>query len=56
MKKEHAVFLLVAIVCGASVATIMGKLDASAFKSILALVLAYLAPSPVIADISKEDQ
>ena len=32
----------------------MGKLDPKQFIEAVALVLAYLAPSPVLADVSKK--
>jgi hypothetical protein len=56
MKKEHAVWLLCTIVASAAVSTALGKLDAKQFIEAVALVLAYLAPSPVFADISKGDK
>lgn len=54
MKKEHAVFLLVSIVVGASVCAALGKLSSREMLEAIALVLAYLAPSPVLADVSKK--
>lgn len=56
MKKEHAVYLLCTIIAGAAVVTAMGRLDAKQFIEAVALVLAYLAPSPVLADVSKGDK
>ncbi len=54
MKKEHAIYLLVSIVVGASACTALGKLSSREMLEAVALVLAYLAPSPVLADVSKK--
>lgn len=52
MKKEHAIFLLISIVAGVSVCAAMGKISSREMLEAVSLVLAYLAPSPVVADIS----
>ncbi len=54
MKKEHAVWLLCTIVASSAIVAAMGKLDPKQFIEAVALVLAYLAPSPVLADVSKK--
>lgn len=56
MKKEHAILLLISIVAGVSVCAAMGKISSREMLEAIALVLAYLAPSPVLADISKGDK
>lgn len=56
MKKEHSVFLLISIVLSVAALAGLGKIDSKQALDAIALVLAYLAPSPVLADISKGDK
>lgn len=56
MKKEHAIFLLCTIVVSVAALAGLGKIDSKQCLDAIALVLAYLAPSPVLADISKGDK
>lgn len=56
MKKEHSVFLLCTIVISVATLAGLGKIAPKEALDAIALILAYLAPSPILADISKGDK